>query len=231
MSLKKIVALLVVGLMFGSVIAQDEVSVQNLKREGSLAYKEKKYDVALAKFEEAIKASTEAGEVDVTAVYKAGQASYKGKKYDKSISFFNTVIEKGGNKCQSYYYLADMYKKKDDSEKRIEFLKKGSEECPTKKGKFDKVLAKAYLKAGGAKYNEGAKIQSSVSSLKTTDPKYTAAMDKANKKFKAALVDLEASYAIKAKNKMLLKMLSTVYTNLEMKDKAAKMDAELKALK
>lgn len=230
MSLKKIVALLVVGFMFSSAIAQDEVSVQNLKREGSLAFKEKNYDVALAKFEEAIKASAAAGEEDMAAVYKAGMASYKGKKFDKSIGFFNKLVEKNKKKCKAYSYLANIYKKQDNKDMQLEVLKKGSEECVAQKGKFDKKLAKAYLKSGASMYNAGAKVQSSVSTLKTTDAKYIKAMDKANKEFKSAQVDLEKSYAINPKNKTLLKMLATVYTNLEMKSKAAKMEAELKAV-
>lgn len=228
MSLSKIVALFVFGILFSTASAQGDATVKSLKNEGAIAYQAKKYTDALAKFEAAVDLSKKAGSEDISIVYQAAMAAYKAKKYDKSITYFNKSLTVDAKKCKSLQYLSSIYGKTKESDKKIAALKKGVDECPKMAGKFKSKLAKAYLKEGADKYNAAAKIQTSVSKLTTTDPKYIAAIAKANAKFKEALVDLEASYAISAKNQSLLKMLSTVYTNLEMKAKAAKIDALIK---
>ncbi|MDA3865733.1 MAG: hypothetical protein PF489_03165 [Salinivirgaceae bacterium] len=97
--------------------------------------------------------------------------------------------------------------------------------------KIGNKLAVAYLKKGTEPYNEAANIIKDAEQYRESDTdKYMAELERANKKFEKALESFEKAYDANAKEEQVLNLLLSVYKNLEMEEKADKINSELQSL-
>ena len=232
MNLQRFIALLLVMGVALSGMSQGQNSAELLKNEGVEASHAKKFDVAITKFEAALAAADKADTRLVNDLhFKAGMASMQAMKYNKATAHFEACFGDEGKKCNALLYGAFSYGKIKNEQKRIELLEKGFKECGSQKEKFGKELAKIYLKQSSGVYNDGEKLEQSVSALDPKDSKYVSAQAEAAKKYQAALALAEKAYAYDAKNANVLDLLKTLYTKLKMTDKASGIAKELSALK
>ncbi len=163
----------------------------------------KKYPLAVESYEAAIAASTD-GDTQAL-VYNTAITAYRAKMDDKAVALFTKSVESGYKGETAQYYKAAVLKrqKKDDEYKAA--LEAGAEMFPGDK-KIAPALAKIYVGDGNDIYKEGAAIMSAANkkvnagSLKTDDAAYTAEVNKAKAKFKAAVEILEKAKALDATN-------------------------------
>lgn len=95
----------------------------------------KDYEKALKYFKNSLFVSGLSGKIDTPVVYYAGLSANKAKKYDEAKEYFSlcTKLNYGANdkeKANNYFFLADVYRSKGDTNKYIETLKKGIDKYP-----------------------------------------------------------------------------------------------------
>jgi tetratricopeptide (TPR) repeat protein len=170
----------------------------------ALAYNDKKdYTNAVASFEKAIATSTENTDA---LCYNAGIAAYRGKMNEKAVELFGKAYEAGYKAESSIYYKAVALKGLDKDDDYKATLEEGIAKFPGDE-KISKALAAVYVAEGNELYKGGAAIISAANekvksgSLKTDEPAYAEALEKAKVEFKAALEILEKAKTLDATNK------------------------------
>jgi tetratricopeptide (TPR) repeat protein len=96
----------------------------------------KNYEKAFKYFSNSLFVSGMSMTVDTPVIYYAALAAQKCQKYDEAIELFKvlTQLEYGKDdkeKANNYYYLADLYRSKNDTTKFLTTLKKGIEKYPS----------------------------------------------------------------------------------------------------
>lgn len=221
---------LLVTLLLSGAIAMAQTG-KAFEKKATEAYKAKNYPKAFLDYSRAVDAYEAAGKTDTALYYNATIAGYKAKKFEELIPFATKAIELEYKKAHLAYYIkARAYKFLEEQDKYFETLKEAHKAYPDY-DRISKKLALAYLKKGMKPYKEAAKIIEEAEPLRESNTeKYMKEVDKANKKFNEARVLFEKAYEANAKEEQVLKFLLSVYQNLEMKDKADKINAELEAL-
>ncbi len=110
----------------------------------------KNYEKAYKYFENSLFVSTMSMRIDTPVIYYCALSAQKAKKYDEAKEMFETLIklEYGANikeKSGNYFFLADVYKSKNDTTKYISTLKKGIEKYPTESTALVVELINYYL--------------------------------------------------------------------------------------
>jgi len=110
----------------------------------------KNYEKAYKYFENSLFVSGMLMKIDTPVIYYCALAAQKAKKYDEAKEMFEVLIklEYGANekeKSGNYFFLADVYKSKDDTIKFIETLKKGIDKYPTENTALVVELINYYL--------------------------------------------------------------------------------------
>jgi hypothetical protein len=223
--LSVLVLLTVIGMF---AIAQ---TGKEFEKNATDAYQAKNYPKAFLDYSRAVEAYEQEGKTDTALYYNTTIAGYKAKKYEELVPFAQKAIDLKYEKAHlAYYIMAIAYEKIDQEDKYLETLKKGHEAFP-KYGKISNKLAIAYLKEGMKPYKEGAKIITDAEPIRESDTEnYLKEVEKANAKFKEALEIFLKAYEANNKEEQVLKVLLTVYQNLEMEDKAAEIDEKLKSI-
>lgn len=170
----------------------------------ALIYNENKdYENTVASYEKAIATSKEKPNA---IVYNAAMAAYRGEMNEKAIEFFSKSVANGYKGETAIYYKAAIFKKDSMEVEYKATLEEGAAKYPTDE-KICKALASLYVNEGNALYTKGAAILNAANQqvndkkMKTSDPAYTAEVDKAKVEFKAAVVVLDKAKILDPTNK------------------------------
>jgi tetratricopeptide (TPR) repeat protein len=220
--LSVLVLLTLVGLI---AVAQ---SGKEFEKNANDAYQAKNYPKAFLDYSRAVEAYEKEGKADTALYYNTTIAGYKAKKYEELVPFAQKAIDLKYEKAHlAYYLMAVAYDKLGKDEEYMEALEKGHKAFPNYK-KISQKLAIAYLKEGMKPYKEGAQIITDAEPIRESDTeKYLAEIEKANAKFKESLEVFLQAFEANPKEEQVLKVLLSVYQNLEMQDKAAEIESKL----
>ncbi len=98
--------------------------IQNMMlNDGVADFNEKKYDIAVAKFETSIAIAEHMGFSDSLAVFNAGLASERGEKYDNAIKWYDKCMEigyRGSDCCGFIIFLLQKQDKNEEALKRVQ---------------------------------------------------------------------------------------------------------------
>lgn len=200
--MKKLILMLVLGLGFGTLFAQESVELKNA---GNEALKNKNYESAFENYEKAI-AAWGSDSLDYAMIYNTAFCAVKLKKFDKAIQYFDQSIAGNYKPEDAMFNKAVIYKMEKNTDLYLKTLNDGVAKYPedkTLKGE----LAKYYLMQGNARYNNGAKLlKEAVSKVTaktykdTTDPAYLADIVKVKEEFKAAIPSLDKALELDPTN-------------------------------
>ena len=139
------------------VISAQEAA--ELKNAGNEALRNKDYKTALTKFEAYLASGEEGTATDKASIYNAGFCGYKLENIEKATKYLQKSIELKYKADYASYYIADLYKEKDEA-KYLELLADGLKKYPTSKIKkyFMGGLTKHYNKLGSDPYNTGNQL-------------------------------------------------------------------------
>mgnify|MGYP006430124605 CR=1 FL=1 len=226
--MKRLAVLLLVTVFAGAAFAQDEQkTIAQYKKEGSQAYKAKDFSGAYNAFLNAIELGKQKGELDTSLYYNAAVSAYKSRQVEKSIGYFGKSAKYGIHPKRSYLLKYQLEKKLDRDAAADSTIKHAYEDFPE-----NSKIAYYYNYGHGIDlYKKGADRIKQVSDLKNSKKeadinKYNSEVDKAHETFREALPFLEKAYENKP-TKKVAQILSNIYNNLGMKDKAEKMQAKL----
>ncbi len=132
----------------------------------------------------------------------------------KAIEFLEMAIENDPENAEFYFTLGTLYDDTKQNKKALAAYKKALEIQP---GMFS-----ALFNLGVQYFNQGAEFINKAEN-ETITRKYEVYIQKAQAKFKASMPLLEKAHQLKPKNKEVIEMLKTVYTELQMYHKAKKM--------
>ncbi len=213
----------------GIIVAQEEKGAVDYNNEAVEAYKNKDYKTAYAAFSKAIELyKAEGSEVDINLTYNAGYCAYKSKKYNEAIPYFEEAIKSDFKESKPYVFIAQIYMNSDDLTSMDKILVEGLAKYNSDESLI-KLAAVCYQRQGVEFYNKGNDIKKAAndSGMNETDPEaFEAEYAKANAEFEKALPLFEKSYEYNPKSNSTLKALQNIYTNLNMNDKASKMESE-----
>lgn len=226
--MKRLVVLSFLTILAGAVFAQQEQQNASFyKKQGSEAFKAKDFSGAYNAFVKAIELGKQNGNLDTTLYYNTAVAAYRSRNIEESVNYFGKCTEFGVHPERAYLFKYQLEKKLEKKAQADSTLKKAYQEFPD-----NNKIAYYYNYDHGVKlYRKGADRIKQVSDLKDSEKekdikKYNKEVDKANETFSEALSYLEKAYETKA-TKKVAKILSNVYSNLGMKDKAQEMQAKL----
>ena len=175
-----------VVVMFISVLAVNaqvaEKTFADLKNEGNAAIKANDFPKALDLYEQAMVKWGDKPIVDTSMVYNMGICAIKAKSWDKALKYFDKAISMNYKKVSSLLYKSDVYRIKSK-------------------------LATYYVGEANAIYTKGSAIILKVNNditagkLKTTDPAYIAAEQKAKDEYTKAMPLIDKALSFDPANK------------------------------
>lgn len=191
--MKKLIFIFVLCLSFGTLIAQETVTLKNA---GNDALKAKDYAKALENYEKAIGAwGTDS--MDYAMVYNTAYCAVQLKDYEKANKYFDQSIAGNYKPEESYFYKVMILKMQKNNDEYLKALNEGVVKFPESE-KFKTELSKYYLIEGNTHYNNGATILkgaiAKITSKKykdTNDPAYKAEIEKVKKEFSDAIPSLD----------------------------------------
>jgi len=205
--MKKLFFLVVLFISVLAVNAQvAEKTFADLKNEGNAAIKANDFPKALELYEQAMVKWGAKPIVDTSMVYNMGVCAIKAKAYDKALKYFDQAISMNYKKVNALLYKSDVYritKNNAESLKSLEAALALSPEDAKVKGK----LATWYVGEANAIYTKGSAIILKVNNditagkLKTTDPAYIVAEQKAKDEYKKAMPMIEKALSYDPANK------------------------------
>lgn len=188
--------------------AQEEKSADVYKNEGNAAYREKKFDVALASYEKAIELWGE--ELDAATVYNAAMCAEKVKDLDKAKTLYEKSISLDYKADISTYKVTSILGK----QKKVEEQRAALEDAVTKytEGKaaafIKKDLTKSYRDEAFAAYNAGAKKLAECQTAKPED--YAAIKGEAKKMFVEGQPWIEKALSVSPADEQCLKIKQSI---------------------
>lgn len=181
------------------------VSAVDCQEQLAAGYKEKKdFAKAIAAYEKAASLNNKPDEVK-TYIFNAALLAYNGNLTDKAIELFNKSIENGYKGETALFYKAAILKKLGKTAEYKATLEEGAQKFPGD-AKISPALANIYVVESMEIYKKGAALVTAVNQkvtankLKTSDPAYSAELDKAKTEFKNALEIAEKAKALDATN-------------------------------
>lgn len=199
-----------VVIMFISVLAVNaqvvEKTYADLKNEGNAAIKANDFPKALELYEQAMVKWGDKPIVDTSMVYNMGICAIKAKSWDKALKYFDQAISMNYKKVNALLYKSDVYRITKNNAENLKSLEAALALSPddTKvKGK----LATYYVSEANAIYTKGSAIILKVNNeitagkLKTTDPAYLAAEQKAKDEYQKAMPLIEKALTFDPTNK------------------------------
>ena len=187
--MKKIVLVLFISFIFGSLSAQEFIKLQNA---GNDALNAKDYATALSNYEKAI-AVWGAAPQDSVMFYNCGYCAIQVKDLDKAIKYYNLAAAHNYKAPEATLKVAQIYKFQKNNEAYLKTINEGYAKYPDNAG-FKAEIAKNYLMEGVAHYNTGnGLLKAAVDKINTkkfkdaNDPGYKAEIAKAKKEFSDAI--------------------------------------------
>lgn len=188
-----------VCVMFISVLfvnAQAEKTFADLKNEGNAAIKINDFPKALDLYEQALAKLGSQPIADTSMIYNMGYCALKAKNNEKALKYFDQAISMKYKMVNAYLYKADIYKLMKNDAESLKSLEAALAIAPNEV-KVKSKLATYYVKSATGFYSKGSSIITKVNGditagkLKTTDPAYIAAEQKAKDEYGKALPLIE----------------------------------------
>lgn len=205
--MKRIIFVFVMCLGLGVLNAQVvEKTFAELKNEGNAAITAKDYQKALDLYEQALVKLGNEPIVDTSMIYNMGLCAYSSKNYEKSLKYFDQSISMNYKKVNALVYKADSYKAMKKDEESLKVLEEALSIAPDD-AKVKGKLAAYYVKAANSFYAKGSGIINKINGeikagkLKTTDPAYITAENKAKDEYTKAMPLIEKALSFDPVNK------------------------------
>jgi len=204
--MKRLFLIIVMCLGFMALNAQVvEKSFADLKNEGNTAINAKDYQKALDLYEQALVKLGAEPIADTSMIYNMGYCAYSVKNYEKALKYFDQSIAMDYKKVNSLIYKADSYKAMKNDAENLKALEAALAIAPDD-AKVKSKLAAYYVKSATAIYSKGSNILRKVNDeitagkLKTTDPAYITAEQKAKDEYEKAMPIIDKALSYDANN-------------------------------
>ncbi len=213
-----------------SISAMAQETAKDYKRAAQDAFKAQDFKTALVNYEKAIDLQEADNIVDTALYFNTAVSALKSENFESGAKYFKKCTElqykaltcyKQLGKCQQQ--IGDYDNMKTDMEKAVALF---PDDATCKQ-----FLASAYLFNARKKCDEGSIIIKAAEPLKSDVEKYNAEIAKAKESFKEALPDAEKAFQLNPTSKPAATALYGIYTNLEMKSKAAEIKTKLATMK
>lgn len=204
--MKRFFSIIVMCLGFMAINAQVvEKTFADLKNEGNTAINGKDYKKALDLYEQALVKLGDQPIVDTSMIYNMGYCAYSVKNYQKALKYFDQSISMNYKKVNALVYEADSYKAMKKDAESLKALETALAIAPND-AKVKSKLAAYYVKAATGFYSRGSAIITKVNNditagkVKTTDPAYITAEQKAKDEYGKAMPLIEKALGFDPNN-------------------------------
>jgi pilus assembly protein Flp/PilA len=182
-----------------------EKTFAELKNEGNAAVAVKDYPKALELYEQALVKLGTQPLADTSMIYNMGLIASSSKNYEKALKYFDQSISMNYKKVDALLKKADTYKILKNDAENLKSLEAAYAIAPNEV-KVKSKLAVYYVKSATSFYSKGSSIITKVNNditagkLKTTDPAYIAAEQKAKDEYNKALPLVEKALSFDPNN-------------------------------
>ena len=208
-----------VVVMFISVLIVNaqivEKTFADLKNEGNAAIKANDFPKALDLYEQAMVKWGDKPIVDTSMVYNMGICAIKAKSWDKALKYFDKAISMNYKKVSSLLYKSDVYRITKNNTENLKALEAALALSP-EDAKVKSKLATYYVGEANTIYTKGSAIILKVNNditagkLKTTDPAYIAAEQKAKDEYTKAMPLIDKALSFDPANKTAVQIKSAI---------------------
>ena len=219
--MKRLFFVFMMCLGFGALNAQVvEKTFADLKNEGNAAINAKDYQKALDLYEQALVKLGNQPIVDTSMIYNMGYCAYSTKNYQKALQYFDQSLSMNYKKVSSLLYEADSYKALKKDAESLKALETALSIAPDD-AKVKSKLAAYYVKSATGFYSKGSAIITKVNNditagkVKTTDPAYMTAEQKAKDEYSKALPVIEKALSFDPNNATAKKLKDACETALK----------------
>lgn len=182
-----------------------EKTFADLKNEGNAAIKIKDFPKALDLYEQALIKWGDKPIADTSMIYNMGYCAYSSKNYEKALKYFDQAINMNYRKVNAMIYKADAYKAMKNDAESLKSLEAAYAISPTDTKVLSK-LASYYVKEANSFYSKGSAIilkaneVVTAGKLKTTDPAYLSALQKAKDEYQKSMPLIDKALGYDANN-------------------------------
>jgi len=214
--MKRLFFVFVMCFVFVTLNAQVvEKTFAELKNEGNAAITAKDYQKALELYEGALVKWGDKPIVDTSMIYNMGYCAYSTKNYEKALKYFDQSLSMNYKKVNSLVYKADSYKAMKKDAECLKALETALSIAPDD-AKVKSKLAAYYVKAATGFYSKGSSIitkannEITAGKLKTTDPAYVSAEQKAKDEYTKAMPLIEKALGFDPANKTAVQLKTAI---------------------
>lgn len=219
--MKRFFFIIVMCLGFMALNAQDvEKTFAELKNEGNVAINAKDYQKALDLYEKALVKLGNEPITDTSMIYNMGYCAYSVKSYEKALKYFDQSISMDYKKVNSLMFQADSYKAMKKDAESLKALETALSIAPDD-AKVKSKLTFYYVKAATGFYSKGSAIITKLNNditagkVKTTDPAYLTAEQKAKDEYTKALPLIEKALGFDPANKTATQLKTAIESALK----------------
>ncbi|HEY3372924.1 MAG TPA: tetratricopeptide repeat protein [Prolixibacteraceae bacterium] len=214
--MKRLFFVFVLCMGFATVKAQVvEKTFAELKNEGNVAINAKDYQKALDLYEQALTKLGDQPVADTSMIYNMGYCAYSTKNYEKALKYFDQTASMNYKKVNSLLYQADSYKALKKDAESLKALEAALSIAPDD-AKVKSKMAAYYVKAATGIYSKGSAIitkannEITAGKLKTTDPAYITAEQKAKDEYNKAMPLVEKALEFDPANKTATQLKTAI---------------------
>ncbi len=199
------VFMLCVGMLAANAQVAEKTFAE-LKNAGNAAVAAKDFPKALELYEQALAKWGNKPIADTSMIYNMGYLAFTSKNYEKSLKYFDQSINMNYKKVNALVYKADTYKALKNDPETLKSLEEALAIAPDD-AKVKTKLAAYFVKTATGFYTKGSSIITKVNNeitagkLKTTDPVYKAAEQKAKDEYNKALPLIDKALGFDPSNK------------------------------
>ena len=219
--MKRFFFIIVMCLGFMALNAQVvEKTFAELKNEGNTAINAKDYKTALDLYEQALVKLGNEPIADTSMIYNMGICAYSVKNYEKALKYFDQSISMNYKKVNSLIFESDTYKAMKKDAESLKALETALSIAPDD-AKVKSKLASYYVNAAMGFYSKGSAIFTKMNNditagkVKTTDPTYLTAEQKAKDEYTKALPLIEKSLGFDPANKTATQLKTAIQVALK----------------
>lgn len=225
--MKRLIFIIVMCLSFAAIKAQNtqnapapEKTFADLKNEGNAAINLKDYQKALDLYEQALVKLGDQPIVDTSMIYNMGYCAFSTKNYEKALKYFDKTLSMNYKKVNSLIYVADSYKAMKKDAESLKPLEEALAIAPDD-ARVKSKLAFYYVKSATGFYSKGSAIITKANAditagkLKTTDPAYITAEQKAKDEYTKAMPLIEKALTFDPANKTATQLKTAIETALK----------------
>lgn len=229
--MKRLIFVFVMCLSFAAINAQNTQNAQtaapatektfaDLKNEGNAAINTKDYQKALDLYEQALVKLGNQPVADTSMIYNMGYCAFSTKNYEKALKYFDQTASMNYKKVNSLLYEADSYKALKKDAESLKALEAALAIAPDD-AKVKSKMASYYVKSATGFYSKGSAIITKANAditagkLKTTDPAYITADQKAKDEYTKAMPLIEKALTFDPANKTATQLKTAIETALK----------------